>query len=102
VSDGFWIDPDGLRSSAPAFERLGERMDQIFATLRSKLEAEGHCWGADDYGKSFEKEYLPAHDNAVEFFPQMSKGLKDISTGLLENADTAHRGEDSTHQKFQT
>jgi hypothetical protein len=100
VSEGFWIDPAGVRASAPAFTELGQRMDEILATLRGKLESEGHCWGADDYGKAFQKDYLPAHDNAFQFFPQMSGGLKDIATGLEESADTASRGEDATHQKF--
>ena len=102
MSEGFWIDPEMVRAAAPGFHQLGQRMDEVFATLRARLEAEGHCWGWDDYGKAFAKDYLPARDNAAEFFPQMVQGLKDIAAGLVEAADTAGRGEDATHQKFQT
>ena len=97
----FWVDSEQLRACAPAFERLGERIDNIFGALRGKLQAEGHCWGGDEYGQSFEENYQPGRDNAVQFFPQMSAGLKDVTTGLLEGADTADRGEDATHRKFQ-
>jgi len=102
VSQGFWIDTDEVRAAAPAFAQLGDRMQQIFSTLQSKVEAEGPCWGGDDYGKAFEKDYLPARDSAYGFFPQMAKGLTDIATGLEEDADTADRGESASHQKFQT
>lgn len=102
MSGDFWIDADAVRGSAPAFNQLGDRMDQIFQALRGRMDEEGECWGGDDYGKAFEKDYLPARRNATEFFPQMSKGLSDIASGLIEAADTADRGEDATHQKFQT
>jgi hypothetical protein len=102
VSEGFWIEPEVVRAAAPAFEQLGHRLDEIFATLRGTLEAEGHCWGFDDYGKAFEKDYLPARDNALEFMPQLSEGLTNVGSGLVETADTASRGEDATHTKFQT
>jgi uncharacterized protein YukE len=102
VTEGFWIDPDVVRSAAPGFEHLGTRLDQIFANLRARLEAEGHCWGGDDYGKAFEKDYVPARDNAIQFFPQLAQGLEDVGAGLAETADTARRGEDATHQKFTT
>ena len=102
MSGEFWVDTEQLRAAAPAFEQLGERMDTIFTTLRGKLEAEGHCWGNDDYGRAFEKDYKPGRDNAMQFFPQMSAGLKDITSGLMEGSDTADRGDDATHQKFQT
>ena len=102
MNEGFWIEPEVVRAAAPAFDQLGQRMDEVFATLRAKLEAEGHCWGWDDYGQAFQKDYVPARDNATAFLPQMVQGLKDIAAGLVEAADTAVRGEDATHQKFQT
>ena len=101
MTQGFWIEPEVVQAAAPAYQQLGQRMDEVFSTLRARLEAEGHCWGWDDYGKAFEKDYVPARDNASEFLPQMVQGLKDIAAGLIEAADTANRGEDATQQKFQ-
>ncbi|MDT5024551.1 MAG: hypothetical protein QOE61_977 [Micromonosporaceae bacterium] len=102
MNEGFWIDPDQVRSSAPAFSQLGDRLGEIFSSLRGKLETEGRCWGSDDYGKAFEKSYNEPKNNAYHFFPQLTKGLHDIGKGLVETADTADRGESASHQKFKT
>lgn len=101
MSEGFWIDPDEVRSSAPAFSQLGDRLGDIFAGLRGRLEAEGRCWGGDEYGKAFEKSYTEPKNNAYEFFPQLTKGLHDIGSGLIETADTADRGEGTNKQMLQ-
>jgi uncharacterized protein YukE len=102
VSQDYWIDTDRVMASAPAFAQLGDRMQEIFSTLKSKVEAEGECWGGDDYGKAFAKDYVPARDSAFDFFPQMSKGLTDIASGLEESADTSGRAESASHQMFET
>ncbi len=100
MSDGLRIDPDGLRAAAPAFVTLGDRMDDILRTLQGRIDAEGDCWGADDYGSAFIKDYVPAQESAVEFFPQVAGALRAIATGLTEVAATADRGEKATHDKF--
>lgn len=100
MSDGYWIDQAVLRAGAPAFTDLGHRLGDVFTQLRTALTAEGPCWGGDDYGTSFEKEYLPGRQSVDDFFPQAAKALSDIGAGLLESADTADRGESATHTKF--
>jgi hypothetical protein len=100
MSDEFWIDQDVLRAGAPAYTELGQRLSQVFATLRGALAAEELRWGIDSYGKSFEKEYIPGRDNVDDFFPQAAKALTDIGAGLRESADTADRAETATHTKF--
>jgi uncharacterized protein YukE len=102
TSEGFWIDPGEVRTTAPAFNGLGDRLSDIFAGLSGKLAAEGCCWGGDEYGKAFEKSYDEPKNNAFEFLPQLAKGLRDIGTGLVETADTVDRGEGTNQQMFQT
>jgi hypothetical protein len=100
MTDGYWIDQDVVRAGAPAFTELGQRLTQVFTTLRGALDAEESCWGVDSYGESFEKEYFPGRDSVTDFFPQAAKALTDIGSGLQESADTADRGESATHTKF--
>ena len=95
-----WIDQEQVRAGAPAFTDLGARLREAFAQLRGALMAEGTCWGQDDYGTSFEKEYRPGRDAVFDFFPQAAQALADIGSGLAESADTADRGESATHTKF--
>ena len=99
---GWWVDSDQVRASAPAFNQLGDRLDDIFQTLKIALDAAGECWGSDQYGEAFYEKYKDPKQNSDETFPQLSKGLHDVAAGLLETADTADRGEDATHQKFTT
>jgi hypothetical protein len=102
VTGGWWVDSNQVRSSAPAFNNLGDRLDEIFATLHSAVAAEGTCWGSDQYGEAFVEKYQEPQQNAFDTFPQLSKGLHDVAAGLIETADTADRGEDATHTKFKS
>jgi uncharacterized protein YukE len=102
VTGGWWVDSDQVRSAAPAFNELGDRLDTIMQSLQAALGAEGTCWGGDQYGQAFLEKYSDPKKNAFDTFPQLSKGLHDVAAGLLETADTADRGEDATHEKFKT
>jgi hypothetical protein len=98
--NGYWIDGQQVKAAAKSFTELSGRMQDAFMQLVHGLTAEGHCQGFDEYGKAFDKNYAEPKLNAMEFFPQMRDGLKDIGSGLEEMADTASRGEDANDHKF--
>ncbi|MFE3192742.1 WXG100 family type VII secretion target [Nocardia sp. NPDC059240] len=52
-----WSDPDRLHAVAPRFEQLGDEVNTALQTLKSGIGSEGHCWGGDAPGKSFEAKY---------------------------------------------
>jgi hypothetical protein len=99
---GYWIDGQQVKAAAKSYADLSTRMQDVLMTLVNGLNAEGHCQGFDDYGKAFDKNYLEPKRNALDFFPQMRDGLKDIGSGLDEMADTANRGENANDHKFTT
>ncbi|GAA3453708.1 MULTISPECIES: hypothetical protein [Dactylosporangium] len=99
---GYWIDVPGVKSSAKSFTDLSDRMQQVFQKLKSGLAAEGECQGHDQYGEAFDKNYQEPKENALEFFPQMVDGIRDMGAGLIEMADTTARGEDTNDKKFLT
>ncbi len=100
MNDGFSIDPATVRSAAAAFTSVGDQLSGVFAQLSTAIESAGRCWGGDQYGTSFEKEYLPARDSAVKFFPGLAKVVGDMGAGLAELADTAERAESANTDKF--
>ncbi|MBF6332787.1 hypothetical protein IU452_30260 [Nocardia transvalensis] len=53
----FWADPDRLRATAPKFAQLGADVNTALTKLRQGIDSEGRCWGADEPGKQFEKNY---------------------------------------------
>ena len=96
----FWIDAQQVRAAAPGFLVVGDRIRTAITRLTAALDAEGRCWAGDDYGRGFEKEYLPGRDQVFEYLPQVAGALHDIGQGLREMADTADRGETASHRKF--
>lgn len=98
---GYWIDGERVKAAAKTYTDLGNQLQDVFLTLVNGMVAEGHCQGFDEYGKAFDKNYLEPKQNALEFFPQMRDGLKEIGSGLDEMATTAGRGEDANDAKFQ-
>jgi hypothetical protein len=99
---GYWIDGPQVKAAAKSYTDLGNQLQDVLVALVNGLAAEGHCQGGDQYGKAFDKNYLEPKLNALEFFPQMRDGLKDIGSGLDEMASTTARGEGANDQKFRT
>lgn len=62
----FFADPDRLRAVSPQFETLGEDVETALGKLQQGLQAEGKCWGGDDPGKEFEKNYPQSGDGGVD------------------------------------
>ncbi|WP_433207160.1 hypothetical protein ACQP00_40835 [Dactylosporangium sp. CS-047395] len=98
---GYWIDGPQVKTAAKSYTDLGNRMQEVLQALVDGIGAEGHCQGGDQYGEAFDKNYSDPKINALEFFPQMRDGLKDMAAGLEEMADTTARGEDANDKKFQ-
>jgi len=68
----FFADPERLRAISPQFETLGEEVETALEKLRTGLAAEGRCWGGDQPGKQFEKNYPQDGDGGV------NKALADL------------------------
>lgn len=100
MTGGFTIDPVGIRAAAPGFEQVSQRLTEIGQRLKASLDAQGECWGHDSYGETFLAKYTDPLSNAMDYFPSLSSSIADISTGLVEMADTADRGEAASQSGF--
>ncbi|SDC97892.1 WXG100 family type VII secretion target [Actinokineospora iranica] len=97
TAGGFSIEPD---VAARAATKLGSAADQLAAvgkTLADALAAEGACWGNDDSGQEFAKDYVPGSDDTVKAFTSLVDGLRGLQSGVTD-AVAAYGNVDDTNR----
>ncbi|WP_433265599.1 WXG100 family type VII secretion target [Actinosynnema sp. CS-041913] len=93
MTGGFEVDVPGLRRGGAQFSAAGDSLDGVFQALDGALQAEGQCWGGDESGQAFAKEYVPNSTATLDAFKNLAKALQDIRTGIDQSAD-AYEGSD--------
>lgn len=93
MTGGFDIRVDEVRSAAGAFGVAGEMLSEAGSALSNALSAQGACWGGDESGQTFSKDYVPAADGTTKAFAQLSEAIQAIKTALDETANS-HEGTD--------
>lgn len=92
---GFAIDPEAAASAAT---ELGSAADQLAAAgtaLADALAATGACWGDDESGQEFAKDYVPGSEGAVRAFTSLAEGLRGMRESVVA-AMTTYRTVDDT------
>ncbi|TVT14927.1 WXG100 family type VII secretion target [Amycolatopsis rhizosphaerae] len=84
-SGGFTTDPDAVLSSARGLRDAADQLREAGQALGSALAAQGECWGDDESGKEFAKDYVPGAKGATEAFGSLTEAL----TSLYENIAAA-------------
>lgn len=84
---GFEVDVPGLRRGASQFGASSDSLDAVLQALNSALQAEGQCWGGDESGQAFAKEYVPNSTATLDAFKNLTKALDDIRAGVEQSAD---------------
>lgn len=95
MTSGFRIQPDEVRAGASAFGVAADMLSEAGSTLSNALSAQGACWGGDESGQQFSKDYVPAAEGTVKAFSQLSEAIQAIKTALNETANT-HQDTDKT------
>ncbi len=85
---GFQVDVPGMRRGGAQFSASGDALDGVFQQLNGALQAEGQCWGGDESGQAFAKNYVPNSTATLDAFKNLAKALQDIRTGIDQSADT--------------
>ncbi|NIH77687.1 hypothetical protein [Amycolatopsis viridis] len=84
---GHDMDPDTVRSGAGKFPHAGDLLKQAGEALEAALAAQGACWGDDESGQAFAKDYEPAAKNCVAAFAGLDQALKDVAKAVKAAAD---------------
>lgn len=85
---GFQVDPVRLRSASPQFDAAADQLDDARTALETALAAEGPCWGGDDAGQTFARNYLPQAEATTTAVGTIVAALRAIRLGLDASADT--------------
>jgi uncharacterized protein YukE len=85
---GFQVDPIRLRSASPQFDAAADQLDDARTALEAALAAEGPCWGGDDAGQTFTRNYLPQAEATTTAVGTIVVALRAIRLGLDASADT--------------
>jgi uncharacterized protein YukE len=93
MTDDFYIDPAGLSRATGDLRSAGQRLSDAFTELKAVLEQNDNCWGTDEHGKAFRKNYVgPAadvtsgSDAAVVNIAQMAD-VTDQNSALFQSVD---------------
>jgi hypothetical protein len=79
---GYEVDPVGLAGQAPTYEAVAAQVAAICDTLRTRLEAEGECWGNDAAGSVFGAKYTGPASSALSQLDATNQGLVSMLRGI--------------------
>ncbi|SES47187.1 WXG100 family type VII secretion target [Actinokineospora terrae] len=82
---GFGIDPNAVRSGANGYGTAGDLLADAQRALTDALSAQGACWGGDESGQAFAKDYVPAVEGMTQAFGDLATALQAIKTALTES-----------------
>ncbi|NKY86107.1 WXG100 family type VII secretion target [Nocardia veterana] len=76
MSDELRIDTDALRRDGARLAELGDRVSLTHAGLRDSLASVDGCWGDDDLGNAFAKDFTPQADRLLEDLHALEESLR--------------------------
>jgi hypothetical protein len=80
--------PEALLAVQPAVHELADGIDRIARGLAAALEADGGCWGSDEWGAAFAASYLPASTAVRSLLDATVEGIENLATVVGVVAET--------------
>jgi hypothetical protein len=90
----FAVDTDALSRAAPEILRLATRVNSVNSMLDSRLSSLGECWGNDENGRRFAKQYVNSKNQLAKGLDSACKVLDSMSDGVSTMAKGFHKTED--------
>ena len=84
---GAHIDPDRERAGATKFDVAADRLEQVHQDLQRQLQEQGPCWGADESGQAFAKDYEPGADGMEQALQSLTGALRSMREQVQGVAD---------------
>jgi hypothetical protein len=82
---GFTAEPDAVLSASNGLVTAADGLENALNTLQGALAAQGECWGDDDSGKEFAKDYVPGAQGAVDGFANLVQGLRGMRQNVAKS-----------------
>ncbi|MFD9960262.1 WXG100 family type VII secretion target [Amycolatopsis sp. NPDC058986] len=93
MSQPFGVDTERLGKTAADAEGLAARLDRIYNALHNATVSAGNCWGADDTGKAFEKNYDKNSKDVLQAMREMGEVVRSMGDGVSTMAKGFQRTE---------
>ncbi|MEV0075809.1 WXG100 family type VII secretion target [Nocardia neocaledoniensis] len=93
------VDPDGLRNTQPAFAAVASTITTAAQQLAAVIAAEGECWGGDEIGAAFAKNYTPGVEPGQKAVTGLATTMTQLGENMvtvanaLQTQDTGHAGQ---------
>jgi hypothetical protein len=97
---GFTADPDAVMTGATGLKTAADQLEDARKELQNALAAQGECWGNDDSGKEFAKDYVPGSQGAAEAFGSLVEGLRGMYANVEKAMTTITAAEDQAQNTF--
>ncbi|WP_280268033.1 WXG100 family type VII secretion target [Nocardia wallacei] len=92
---GVQYDPDAMRATQPKFAALADTVKTALADLRRVIEAEGECWGSDETGQAFAKNYTPGVTEGTANIEKFAGAVTAFGDKIVTAANTLQQSEQS-------
>lgn len=92
---GFTVDPAGLSSNAAVYGAHADEVAAIHLRLATRLDAEGACWGNDEAGIGFARQYVGPALSALRMMITTQRGLDSMVGGVYQWAQSYRDSDDA-------
>jgi hypothetical protein len=88
MGEKFRLDSEALDSANSEFHIVGETFGRAFDTLAGVLDDHDGCWGTDDIGKAFAKNYVASATEVRGYSKGAVTGMGELYDGVAESSKT--------------
>ncbi|RRO14809.1 WXG100 family type VII secretion target [Saccharopolyspora rhizosphaerae] len=85
---GFEVNPEALLGVSPKFDAASDKLESALTKLNGVLQAEGQCWGGDEAGQEFAKNYEPGSQQGTGALEGLAQALHQVRGELDATART--------------
>jgi len=86
MPDGFYLDPDGLAAATKKINDAGTILGGKLLKLKNVLDQHDGCWGTDDVGQAFAKNYVDGANNIKQGADDASQNMISLAENLNDAA----------------
>lgn len=87
MPEDFYLDPAALDVEIAALRTTGSTLSAAFTTLTGVLDDHHGCWGTDEIGEAFAKNYVAPEAEFRTNGQATVDGLRDAADGVEESSE---------------
>lgn len=95
---GFTADPEAAKTATAKLGLAADQLDDAGKELMAAINSLGQCWGNDEAGQSFAKDYVPGSEGSSEGFANIVEALR----GMQHNVERSMTAFTNTEDEIKT